>query len=115
MKGKDKESAAKKAKDLVQVAERAHKEAARKADAADEVVEAGKVRVQAGQERVQGGEQGRAPGARVADEARAAFRRPPSEPQKPRPAWQGQEEGGVEAEAGASERSAVKIVTKTAA
>ena len=58
MKGKDKELTAQKSKDLVHVAERAHKDAARKAEAADEASRRAKSALKQAKKEYQGREQG---------------------------------------------------------
>ena len=95
MKGKDKESAARKAKDLVLVAERAHKEAARKADAADEVSKQAKSALKKAKKDFKAASKAAREARDVADEARCGVRQGGQAiSQSRRQAWQGPEESG---------------------
>ena len=73
MKSKDKESAAKKAKDFVQVDERTHKEAARKADAAEEVSKQAKSALKQAKKEFKVASKSAREARNAADEARSAY------------------------------------------
>jgi hypothetical protein len=131
MKNKDKESAVKKAKDQLQVAERSHKEAGRKADAAEATTKQAKSALKKAKQEFKAASKVSRAARQAADDARAAYakaskralkadakldkaRKKAASPPKPKPSVKDASEPRVEVKVAAPRKAAPRKKTKAA-